>query len=149
MLLVVSLQKVSVKLLYLTRSVSVALSLKRAFLCLLISRQKRGFITYHTWTYANEYHVSYVNVCKRSRMSTKLDVCEYHELCFLVRPKALKHKNKVGDQGCNRCIYVRGKIFLGAWWIVVEGKKWCSKCSNVSRGRSKKSDEINAGIKWI
>ena len=28
----------------------------------------------------NEYHVSYVNVCKRSHTSTKLDICEYHEL---------------------------------------------------------------------
>ena len=30
----------------------------------------------------NEYHIPYVNVCKRSHTSTKPDVCEYHELCI-------------------------------------------------------------------
>ena len=30
----------------------------------------------------NEYHESYVNVCKRLQTSTKVEVCEYYELCF-------------------------------------------------------------------
>ena len=28
----------------------------------------------------NEYHESYVNVCKRLKTSTKVEVCEYYEL---------------------------------------------------------------------
>ena len=28
----------------------------------------------------NEYHVSYVNVCKHLQTSTKVEVCEYYEL---------------------------------------------------------------------
>ena len=30
----------------------------------------------------NEYHESYVNVCKRLQTSTKVEVCEYYELCL-------------------------------------------------------------------
>ena len=30
----------------------------------------------------NEYHKSYVNVCKRLQTSTKVEVCEYYELCL-------------------------------------------------------------------
>ena len=35
----------------------------------------------------NEYHVSYVNVCKRLHTSTKVEVREYHELWLRLEPQ--------------------------------------------------------------
>ena len=42
----------------------------------------------------NEYHESYVNVCKRLKTSTKVEVCEYYELCIRHISYRVKHKKK-------------------------------------------------------
>ena len=40
----------------------------------------------------NEYHESYVNVCKHLQTSTKVEVCEYYELCiYLVKAVHMFH----------------------------------------------------------
>ena len=49
----------------------------------LHSREKMKNNEYHKKR-KNEYHVSYVNVCKRLHTSTKVEVYEYHELCIRV-----------------------------------------------------------------
>ena len=41
----------------------------------------------------NEYHESYVNVYKRLKTSTKVEVCEYYELCLEIHQKDISANN--------------------------------------------------------